>query len=64
MREIGGYIELDTYRGKMIHDDGVKLNCGRCALEYIIQTKNIKKCMFLNLCVIPMIEFLKKMELR
>lgn len=43
MREIGGYIELDTYRGKMLHDDGVKLNCGRCALDYIIKTKNIKK---------------------
>lgn len=43
MREIGGYIELDTYRGKMLHDDGIKLNCGRCALDYIIKTKNIKK---------------------
>ena len=43
MKEIGGYIELDTYTGKMLHDDGVKLNCGRSALAYIIKAKNIKK---------------------
>lgn len=43
MREIGGYIELDTYRGKMLHDGGIKLNCGRCALDYVIRTKKIKK---------------------
>ena len=24
MREIGGYIELDTYTGNMLHDDGIK----------------------------------------
>lgn len=43
MREIGGYIELDTYTGKMLHGDGVKLNCGRNALAYVIEAKNIKK---------------------
>lgn len=43
MREIGGYIELDAYTGKMLHDDGIKLNCGRNALAYIIKAKNIKK---------------------
>lgn len=43
MREIGGYIELDTYSGKMLHEDGVKLNCGRNALAYLIQANNIKK---------------------
>lgn len=43
MKEIGGYIELDTYTGNMLHDDGVKLNCGRNALAYIIKAKNIKK---------------------
>lgn len=42
MREIGGYIELDTYTGTMIHDDGIKLNCGRGAFEYVIKAKNIK----------------------
>ena len=43
MREIGGYIELDTYTGEMLHDDGIKLNCGRNALAYIIKAKNIRK---------------------
>lgn len=43
MREIGGYIELDTYTGKMLYQDGVKLNCGRNALAYLIKAKNIKK---------------------
>ena len=43
MKEIGGYIELDTYTGKMFHDEGIKLNCGRNALAYIIKAKNIKK---------------------
>lgn len=43
MKEIGGYIELDTYTGQMLHDDGIKLNCGRNALAYLIKAKNIKK---------------------
>lgn len=43
MKEIGGYIELDTYTGNMLHEDGIKLNCGRNALAYLIKTKNIKK---------------------
>lgn len=42
MKEIGGYIELDTYTGFMLHDDGIKLNCGRKALEYLIKTNEIK----------------------
>lgn len=43
MKEIGGYIELDTYRGQMLHENGIKLNCGRNALAYLLQTKSIKK---------------------
>lgn len=43
MREIGGYIELDKYTGKMLHENGIKLNCGRNALDYIIKAKGIKK---------------------
>lgn len=43
MREIGGYIELDKFTGNMLYDDGVKLNCGRNALEYLIITKEIRK---------------------
>lgn len=43
MNEIGGYIELDTYTGPMFHDDGIKLNCGRNALAYLVEAKSIQK---------------------
>ena len=43
MNEIGGYIELDTYTGPMLHGDGIKLNCGRNALAYLIEAKSIRK---------------------
>ena len=43
MKEIGGYIEVEYYKGKMLYDDGVKINCGRNALEYIILAKKIKR---------------------
>lgn len=46
MREIGGYIELDSYKGSMPHENGIKLNCGRCALEYIIKAYHIQKLYF------------------
>lgn len=42
-KEIGGYLELDRYHGKMLYDDAVLLNCGRSALLYLIRTKKIKK---------------------
>ncbi len=43
MKEIGGYIELDTFTGPMLHENGIKLNCGRNALAYLIEAKNIQK---------------------
>lgn len=46
MKEIGGYIEFDTFSGKMLHNDGIKLNCGRNALEYLIISKGINKLLF------------------
>ena len=46
MKEIGGYIELDTYMNPMLHDDGIKLNCGRNAFAYILKAKSIKKIYF------------------
>lgn len=42
MKEIGGYIELDTYNLPMLHNEAIALNCGRNCLAYLIQTKNIK----------------------
>lgn len=43
MREIGGYIEYEYSRGKMLHDDAVLLNCGRRALSYLIKSRDIKE---------------------
>lgn len=43
MKEIGGYIELDHYSGDMLHEGAIKLNSGRNALAYLIETKGIKK---------------------
>jgi len=43
MKEIGGYIELDTYSQTMLHEGAIRLNCGRNALAYLIKAKHIKK---------------------
>lgn len=40
--EIGGYIEFEKYNNPMLHDEAVKLNCGRNALAYLIEAKNIR----------------------
>ncbi len=41
--EIGGYIELDSYRLPMLHENAIKLNCGRNALWYLIKARGIRK---------------------
>lgn len=43
MREIGGYLRLDTYKLPMLHDGAIALNSGRNCLAYLIQKRNIKK---------------------
>lgn len=43
MKEIGGYIELDTYRLPMLHEGAVALNCGRNALAYLLRARKIRK---------------------
>lgn len=43
MKEYGGYIELESFQGGMIHEGAIALNCGRAALEYICEVKKIKK---------------------
>lgn len=43
MREIGGYIELDTYHLPMLHEGAVALNCGRNCLAYLFKSRGIKK---------------------
>lgn len=43
MKEYGGYIELETNYGEMLHEGAIALNCGRNALAYICESKKIKK---------------------
>lgn len=43
MKEIGGYIELDTYHLPMLHEGAIALNCGRNCLAYLFKSRGIKK---------------------
>lgn len=43
MKEIGGYMDFEIFRGKMLYDDGILLNTGRACLAYIIEARGIKK---------------------
>ena len=43
MKEIGGYIELDTYHHPMLHEDAIQLNCGRNCLAYLFKSRGIKR---------------------
>ena len=43
MKEIGGYLELERYRGRMLHDDLIPLNCGRNCLAYLVELREIRK---------------------
>lgn len=43
MKEIGGYIELDTYHLPMLHEGAIALNCGRNALAYLLRARHIKR---------------------
>lgn len=43
MKEYGGYIEFETFRGTMLHEDAIALNCGRGALEYLCEAKRISR---------------------
>lgn len=43
MKEIGGYIELDTYHLPMLHEGAIALNCGRNALAYLLRARNIRR---------------------
>lgn len=43
MKEIGGYLELDTYKLPMLHENAIALNCGRNCLAYLIKARKITK---------------------
>lgn len=43
MKEYGGYIELDTYRGREYYPELLALNSGRGALRFLIRLRGIRK---------------------
>lgn len=43
MKEIGGYIEFERNSKQMLYEEGMKLNCGRNALAYLLLARGIKK---------------------
>ncbi|MAB57137.1 MAG: hypothetical protein CL524_06255 [Aequorivita sp.] len=43
MREIGGYFGLELNTGKEFHDNAIRLNTGRNALEYILKANGFSK---------------------
>ena len=43
VKEIGGYFELENFRGPEYHDRALALNCGRNALAYLIEAKKIQQ---------------------
>lgn len=43
MKEIGGYMEFETYHGKEFHDGLIALNTARSSIQYVINTKNYTK---------------------
>ncbi len=42
-KEIGGYLELETFSGPMLHEKALALNSGRACIEYLIEQKKIRK---------------------
>ena len=42
MKEIGGYIEFEHYRGHALHEELIGLNSGRSCLAYLIEAKHIR----------------------
>ena len=41
-REIGGYLELECNRLPLLHEGALALNCGRNALRYLIEQRQIR----------------------
>ncbi|MCI8948466.1 MAG: hypothetical protein HFG49_00300 [Lachnospiraceae bacterium] len=50
MKEYGGYIQLDTYRGQEYYPNLLSFNSGRGALRFLIRIRNIKKLYLPGFC--------------
>lgn len=43
MKEIGGYLEFEHYKGTMLHEGGVLLNSGKNCLRFLLREREIRK---------------------
>ncbi len=43
IREVGGFLEMESYSGPMLHSESLALNSGRNALAYVLKAYDIKK---------------------
>lgn len=50
MKEYGGYIELETFRGKEFYPELPAFNSGRTALRFLIRYRGIKKIFLPGFC--------------
>ncbi|MBR6665861.1 MAG: hypothetical protein IKL22_09145 [Lachnospiraceae bacterium] len=60
MKEIGGFIELDTYMLPMLHEDAIKLNSARNCLLFLIRIRKIKKILLPKFLCDSVMEVCKK----
>jgi len=50
MKSFGDHLVLDVHSGKHYHEDAIRLNTGRCCLEYIVKAKKYKK-VYIPYCI-------------
>lgn len=63
-KEIGGFLELEHYHGKMLHEGAKALNCGRNALAYLIKAKKIEKLALPYLICSSITDLCKKLKVQ
>ncbi len=51
-KEIGGYIQFETYQQPMLYEDAILLNNGRSCLRYVLQAKKIDKIVLPRFCCV------------
>lgn len=60
MREIGGYFEMETFRGKEYHSDAYAFDSGRNALAALVQARHYTKVYVPDFSCDSMIDGIKK----
>jgi len=64
MIEIGGYFELELRKGKEYHENSIRLNTGRNAMEYILRNHKYSKIYLPYFICESILEPIKKLGIR